>query len=122
MGARTDYSVGSFPWGEIGIADLNGDGKLDIAVANSGSNSVSILLGNGDGTFQPPLSFATGNFPHSVAVDPIRIRFIKFPPSFVCNRMLHGFAPFKPDPGLNGASGRELGSRRHRVSFQIRRR
>ena len=35
----------------IATADFNGDGKLDLAVANAGSNNVTILLGNGDGTF-----------------------------------------------------------------------
>ena len=34
------------------MGDFNGDGKLDLAVANYGSNTVSVLLGNGDGTFQ----------------------------------------------------------------------
>src|SRR5437899_2749073 len=36
-----------------GQSPLNGDGKLDLAVANQGSNDVSILLGHGDGTFAP---------------------------------------------------------------------
>ena len=34
------------------MGDFNGDGKLDLAVANYGSNTVSVLLGNGNGTFQ----------------------------------------------------------------------
>jgi len=34
------------------VADLNGDGKLDVALVNGGG--VSVLLGNGDGTFQRP--------------------------------------------------------------------
>ena len=34
--------------------DFNGDGRTDLAVANYGSNDVSVLLGNGDGTFQDP--------------------------------------------------------------------
>jgi hypothetical protein len=44
--------VGSAP-DAIVVADFNGDGKLDLAVANQGSNNVSIFLGNGDGTFTP---------------------------------------------------------------------
>ena len=45
-------------------ADLNGDGKLDLAFVNSGSrNTVSVLLGNGDGTFQTEQNFATGVLP-----------------------------------------------------------
>jgi hypothetical protein len=39
-------------------ADFNGDGKLDIASVSYSSNTVSILLGNGDGTFQPPVDYA----------------------------------------------------------------
>jgi hypothetical protein len=35
------------------VGDFNGDGKLDVAVAHFYSNNVTVLLGNGDGTFQP---------------------------------------------------------------------
>ena len=45
------------------MGDFNGDGKADIAVASSASNSVSILLGNGDGTFQAPSSYPVGGAP-----------------------------------------------------------
>jgi hypothetical protein len=45
-------------------ADFNNDGKLDLAVANSGANTVSILLGNGDGTFAPKVDYATGQRAH----------------------------------------------------------
>src|SRR5262249_6913449 len=44
------------------------DGRFDLAVANAYSNSVGILLGNGDGAFQPAQNFATGLGPVSVAV------------------------------------------------------
>ena len=55
------------------VGDFNGDGKLDLAVANGGSNDVSVFLGNGDGTFQPALDYVTNSdlqsvVPSSVAV------------------------------------------------------
>jgi hypothetical protein len=64
---RTDYSVGSAPQ-SVATGDFNGDGKLDLAVANYGDNTVSILLGNNDGTFQSQVTYATGVSPISVAV------------------------------------------------------
>ncbi|MET0621938.1 MAG: FG-GAP-like repeat-containing protein, partial [Pyrinomonadaceae bacterium] len=39
-------------------ADFNADGKLDLAVANNFSSEVSLLLGDGDGGFQPPVKFS----------------------------------------------------------------
>ena len=51
----------------VTVADLNGDGKLDLAVPSSGG-TVSILLGNGDGTFQPAVNYPAGYAPASVAV------------------------------------------------------
>jgi hypothetical protein len=47
-------------------ADFNGDGKLDLAVADAGNNIVMILLGNGDGTFGPPAPFVVGNSPEAI--------------------------------------------------------
>jgi hypothetical protein len=47
-------------------ADFNGDGKLDLAVADAGSNAVMILLGNGDGTFGAQATFAVGNSPRAL--------------------------------------------------------
>src|SRR5262245_5587757 len=52
----------------VAVADVNGDGVLDLAVANEGSATVSVLLGNGDGTFAAARNFAAGSFPRSVAV------------------------------------------------------
>jgi hypothetical protein len=48
---------------------LDGDGKLDLAVANGFSNDVSILYGKGDGTFQNPANYSVGSSPHSIAVN-----------------------------------------------------
>ena len=52
----------------VAVGDLNGDGKLDLAIATSSTNTVTILLGNGDGTFTPAtgLSPTTGNQPQSI--------------------------------------------------------
>lgn len=52
----------------IETADFNGDGSPDIATANRGSDDVSILLSDGDGTFTPatPATIATGDGPQFV--------------------------------------------------------
>ena len=50
----------------IVAGDFNGDGKLDLAVTDSGGNAVLVLLGNGDGTFQPPITIAVGNGPDAI--------------------------------------------------------
>jgi hypothetical protein len=52
----------------VAAGDLNGDGRLDLAVANQGDNTVSVLLGNGNGTFQHQVTYPVGSFPVSVAV------------------------------------------------------
>jgi hypothetical protein len=50
------------------VGDFNGDGLLDLAVANHESNNISVLLGNGDGTFGPAEHFAAGWTPAGTAV------------------------------------------------------
>jgi hypothetical protein len=47
-------------------ADFNGDGKADLAAQNANFITVSVLLGNGDGTFQSNHEFAVGFTPSSV--------------------------------------------------------
>lgn len=53
----------------IVAGDFNNDGKLDLAVANFGDNTVTLLLGNGDGTFTPASGspFAVGKGPSGIA-------------------------------------------------------
>jgi hypothetical protein len=62
-------AVGLGPNG-LAFGDLNSDGKLDLAVANTLDNTVTILLGNGDGTFTaaPSSPIAAGDGPISIAV------------------------------------------------------
>ena len=50
----------------IVVADFNGDGKLDVAVTDSSTNDVYILLGNGDGTFGTPAAITVGNGPDAM--------------------------------------------------------
>jgi len=52
FGPATAYTLSSYGW-EIAVGDLNGDGNLDLVVTQGGSNFVSVLKGNGDGTFTP---------------------------------------------------------------------
>lgn len=52
----------------LAAGDFNNDGNLDLALANERGGSLSILLGNGDGTFAPGRVYATGPEPHGVVV------------------------------------------------------
>ena len=62
---RTDFSTPYYPR-SIAAADLDADSKLDLVTAAGGA---SVLLGNGNGTFQPVATYGTGgNAPYSVAV------------------------------------------------------
>src|SRR5439155_566200 len=67
------FDAGSGPV-SVAVGDFNGDGHLDLAVANVGTDpsftdgSVSVLLGNGDGSFQTARNFPAGRNPSSVAV------------------------------------------------------
>ena len=63
--AAVSYNSGGISAMSIAIADVNGDGKLDLLVANSGSSTVGVLLGNGDGTFQPALVYNSGGSAYS---------------------------------------------------------
>jgi hypothetical protein len=56
----------------IAVGDFNGDGRLDVVTANSISNTVTILLGHGDGTFAAPVDYPVATNPQHVAVGSLR--------------------------------------------------
>jgi uncharacterized repeat protein (TIGR01451 family) len=62
------YNSGGSQPSFVAVADVNGDGKPDLLVANSYySNSIGVLLGKGDGTFHAPVTFASGaGFPTGI--------------------------------------------------------
>jgi hypothetical protein len=64
-----EYESGGLEARNVAVADINGDGHLDLITINCGSSgsnpcfttgSLGVLLGNGDGTFQPAVSYLTG--------------------------------------------------------------
>lgn len=69
------YSSGGFPDYTVALVDLNGDGKADAVVPNLyidpndlNEGSVGVLLGNGDGTFQPAVTYGAGVGAYTAAV------------------------------------------------------
>ncbi len=55
----------------VAVADFNNDTYLDFAVANFGSGSIGVFLGNGDGSFTNQIKYSTGNdsAPQSITID-----------------------------------------------------
>jgi hypothetical protein len=67
---HVDYLAGINSFSLV-VADFNADGKPDVAVTNedvAAASTVSVLLGNGDGTFMPPLPYTVGSGARSLAV------------------------------------------------------
>lgn len=64
--ANLTATASSFPR-SVAVGDFNGDGKQDLAVANSGSGNVSIFPGHGTGQFGSARTFAAGTDPYSIA-------------------------------------------------------
>jgi hypothetical protein len=63
--APFDFPVGQSPY-FIATADLNGDGNVDVMTGNLDSNDVSVLLGNGDGTFLQAVSYPLSATPEAL--------------------------------------------------------
>jgi len=61
-----EFATGARPV-HLALGDLNTDGKLDVATVNASANTVSILLGNGDGTFKTWTDIAVAGGPNSIA-------------------------------------------------------
>jgi hypothetical protein len=69
FGTVTSLNSGGFFPDWVDIVDVNGDGKPDLVVANSSNSitndiggNVGVLLGNGNGTFQPAVPYLSGGF------------------------------------------------------------
>ncbi len=67
--SNSPFPAGNSPV-KVAIGDFNGDGRMDLAIANNSDNTVTILLGNGNGTFTqaPGSPIAVGNAPYAIAV------------------------------------------------------
>ncbi|MFZ0063293.1 MAG: FG-GAP-like repeat-containing protein [Pyrinomonadaceae bacterium] len=63
----SSFGVGTSPTA-IAERDFNGDGYIDLVTANTNSNNISVLLGNGLGSFGAATNFSAGTNPVSVAV------------------------------------------------------
>lgn len=109
--SRNDFTTGPIPSAVV-TADFNGDGDLDLAIVNSGSNTVSIMLGNGDGTFRArtdysvgfdPISIAASDFNHDGKIDLAVAR-----AGFACILLGNGDGTFNLQPDIaigNGEGG-----------------
>ncbi|TLU83214.1 MAG: hypothetical protein FDX30_09175 [Chlorobium sp.] len=64
---KVDYGTGSNPE-SVCTADVNGDGYEDVISMNNSSNSISVLLSNGDGSFVANVDYSTGSAPRSLSI------------------------------------------------------
>ena len=101
--APVSYPLGGGP-PAVAVGDFTGTGVADLVVANAGG-SVSVFLGNGDGTFAPAQNYAVGGGPESVAVgdfnndgklDIITANYLGFGGSTVSVLLGNGNGTFQP--------------------------
>jgi hypothetical protein len=67
FGSPTGFGSGSLDSYHLVATDLDGDGNVDVALANYGGNRLNVFLGRGDGTFQPSSNYQPGGNPIGVA-------------------------------------------------------
>lgn len=76
INSKVDFGIGTQPWG-LSIGDIDGDGKLDLVVANSGTNTVSVLRNISTvgtlsiNSFAAKVDFVTGSAPYNVSIGDI---------------------------------------------------
>ena len=66
FGSGITYPTGNWPHA-VAVVDVNGDGNLDLVTPNEFSGSISVLLGNGSGSFSSSVSYASGPSPQGIA-------------------------------------------------------
>ena len=101
-------SLGSGMPSSIAVSDFNGDGKPDLAVTDAKQGTVSILLGNGDGTFRAPSGspIAVGGQPNGVGVGDFNgagkqdLAIANAPSGGVSVLLGRGDGTFTPEPAL----------------------
>jgi hypothetical protein len=70
MGTTKSFALGTYPAYRVAVGDFNGDGASDVAVAfNSADTGFEVLLGNGDGTLQSPVTI---NLRYAASLMPIK--------------------------------------------------
>jgi hypothetical protein len=105
----TPPTQSTIPDSPVGIAgDFDGDGNLDVAAANESGNNVTILLGNGDGTFAPHVDYPTGAaFPATAMTeaqefsDIYSLAVVEIPTNVAVARLDARRRPTRPCPGAD---------------------